>query len=181
MWVLIPQATRLGGCVVEVGVWRGGSAAIIASSLKNAGRNNPLILFDTFKGVVKASKLDSIYKNGEHSDVELQQVENFIESIEYPNVVIRKGIFPNEVDLTEAERRRGISLIHINVDTYQSARDIFFSVLDDLLIGGMIVFDDYGIWGCEGVTQFCNEIRNENLLMIHNLNGHAIFIKTKET
>ena len=41
-----------------------------------------------------------------------------------------------------------------------------------------MVFDDYGFSGCEGVTKFVNELRvNSQLFFIHNLNGHAIFVK----
>ena len=51
-------------------------------------------------------------------------------------------------------------------------------VLPRLVSGGMIVFDDYGFSGCEGVTQFVNELRaNPELLFFHNLNGHAVLVK----
>jgi O-methyltransferase len=49
-----------------------------------------------------------------------------------------------------------------------------------LVAGGMIVYDDYGFRGCEGVTQFVNEQRSKpDRLIFHNLNGHAIAIKTE--
>ena len=45
-------------------------------------------------------------------------------------------------------------------------------------VGGMIVFDDYGFSGCEGVTKLVDEERNKNdRIVIHNLNGHGIIIK----
>jgi O-methyltransferase len=46
--------------------------------------------------------------------------------------------------------------------------------------GGVVVFDDYGFWGCEGVTQAVHEIRAglEHALLVHNLNGHAVLVRT---
>jgi O-methyltransferase len=49
-----------------------------------------------------------------------------------------------------------------------------------MVIGGIIVFDDYGFSGCGGITKYVNEERNKNdRLIIHNLNGHGIIIKIK--
>ncbi len=43
----------------------------------------------------------------------------------------------------------------------------------------MVVFDDYGFFGCEGVTQAVDELvaQREDVTFIYNLNGHAVLIK----
>jgi O-methyltransferase len=47
-----------------------------------------------------------------------------------------------------------------------------------LAVNGVIVFDDYGFSGTQGVTRFVNALRSrDDLLFIHNLNGHAVVIK----
>jgi O-methyltransferase len=46
-----------------------------------------------------------------------------------------------------------------------------------MVLGGVVVFDDYGCWGCEGITELCNELNIKNGTFIHNLNGHGIFVK----
>ena len=44
---------------------------------------------------------------------------------------------------------------------------------------GFVVFDDYGFDVCGGITQLVNEMLTEpDRIVIHNLNGHAIVIKT---
>jgi O-methyltransferase len=44
--------------------------------------------------------------------------------------------------------------------------------------GGIIVYDDYGFKGCDGITKYVEEqIPREDRLVIHNLNGHAIILK----
>jgi O-methyltransferase len=45
---------------------------------------------------------------------------------------------------------------------------------------GIVVFDDYGFFGCEGVTAFVDrELRGQpRQIVLHNLNGHAVVVKT---
>jgi hypothetical protein len=38
-------------------------------------------------------------------------------------------------------------------------------------------FDDYGFWGCEGVTCAVNEMKAKGIRLIYNLNGHALVYK----
>jgi O-methyltransferase len=45
-------------------------------------------------------------------------------------------------------------------------------------VGGVIVYDDYGFYGCEGVTALgTEEIERSNRLFLHNLSGQAFLIK----
>jgi len=69
-------------------------------------------------------------------------------------------------------------LCHIDVDTYDSAKDIVEWVWPRLSVGGAVVFDDYGFVRCEGVTKLVNELSSDNdKLFIHNLNGHGLIFK----
>jgi Macrocin-O-methyltransferase (TylF) len=52
VWSLSKQSTRIEGDILEVGVWRGGSGALIAESVKNA--NKTVYLADTFTGVANS-------------------------------------------------------------------------------------------------------------------------------
>ena len=53
-------------------------------------------------------------------------------------------------------RKKGgdISMLHCDVDVYSSSRDIVEWCLPRMLVGAILVFDDYGFYGCEGVTTF---------------------------
>jgi O-methyltransferase len=47
-------------------------------------------------------------------------------------------------------------------------------------VHGVVVFDDYGTWGCEGVAELVQEIaKNPDFFLFQNLNGHAVFIKLR--
>ena len=66
------------------------------------------------------------------------------------------------------------------MDVYQSAKDIFEWAWPKMDVGGIVVFDDYGFSSCNGVTELVNQYKTrDDLCFIHNLNGHAILIKTK--
>src|SRR6266850_3126052 len=75
LWQLVGQAKKLSGSFIEVGVWRGGTGALIASAAKQNGIAAPVYLCDTFQGVVKAGIHDSAYKGGEHADTSILTVE----------------------------------------------------------------------------------------------------------
>jgi O-methyltransferase len=62
---------------------------------------------------------------------------------------------------------------------YQSAKDVLEWVWPKLSKGGIVVFDDYGFKGCDGVARLVNEEKlKKDRICIYNLNGHAVFIKT---
>jgi O-methyltransferase len=56
LWQLVAETAKTGeGAFLEVGVWRGGTSAIIARRAKLLGIKEPLFACDTFRGVVKAA------------------------------------------------------------------------------------------------------------------------------
>ena len=76
-----------------------------------------------------------------------------------------------------------IAMLRCDVDLCSSTKDIVAGCLPRLSIGSVLVFDDYGFFSCEGITDFCDEFRAQpDFLLIHNLMGHAVFLKiAKET
>jgi O-methyltransferase len=91
-------------------------------------------------------------------------------------VEIRQGIFPEETGHLIAGQK--FRFCHIDVDVYESARDIVEWVWPRMLPGGIVVFDDYAFYVCGGITQLVNEYRaSADRLIIHNLNGHGLMVK----
>jgi O-methyltransferase len=176
LWNFIKKNSLIEGDVLEVGVWRGGTGCLIAKAAELYA-NAKVYLADTFTGVVKASAEDTNYKGGEHADTNIDLVMDLINQLQLTNVEILKGIFPDEVNLNNVGTNLKIKLCHIDVDTYTSAKDIFDYVWPYMVKGGAVIFDDYGFWGCEGITKLCNDIKLHDSSFIHNINGHAIFIK----
>lgn len=178
LWTLVPQTRWLKGGLLEVGVWRGGTGALIAESARRCGIADPVYLCDTFKGVVKASPRDSFYVGGEHADTSCALVEGLLERQRLTNVRILEGIFPDETAQHIPDQR--FRFCHIDVDVYASAKDILEWVWDKLDKGGIVVFDDYGAYGADGITKLVDEQRNQpDRVTLHNLNGHAVVVKVR--
>ena len=151
LWKLIEQVAKLdSGSIIEIGVWRGGTGGLIATQAKNCGIKDKVFLCDTFKGVVKAGERDSQYKGGEHADTSRQAVEELIRNrMNLDNVEILEGIFPDQT----AHRLDGMRFrfCHIDVDVYQSAKDIVDWIWEKMVPGGITVYDDYGFLAPTGL------------------------------
>ena len=174
LWYFSKQVIPLKGDVIEIGVWKGGTGSLIASA-SQAGAGSNVFLCDTFEGVVKAGDKDTRYKGGEHSDTNEGIVNNLLESLQIKSATILKGIFPD--DFKEQMANKTFKFCHIDVDAYLSAKDVFEFIWPRLIVGGVVVFDDCGFHGCDGVTKLFNEIQAPNGFKVYNLNGHGIISK----
>lgn len=179
LYSLAKQYADIGGIFLEVGVWRGGSSAIIqkAISMNKNRKKCDLVIADTFEGVVKADKeYDSLYRGGEHSDAKIEDVLDLFTKAKLEKPRILKGIFPDDHDRVI---EKGIVFLHSDVDTYKSTKDLVEWAIPRLAKNAILVFDDYGFQACEGVTKYCNELRlNKEFIFNYNLNSQAIFIKS---
>jgi O-methyltransferase len=180
LWQLVAETAEMKtGDVLEVGVWNGGTGALIAKQCQLVGIPDAVYLCDTFRGVVKAGPLDSAYVGGEHADATKEAVVELCKGLGLGQVHVLEGIFPDDSGNLLTDRR--FRFCHIDVDVYESARDIAKWIWPRLVPGGMIVYDDYGFHSCSGITKFVNEERGKaGRLVIHNLNGHGIVIKLDE-
>jgi O-methyltransferase len=176
LWDLVRQSAKLKGALLEIGLWRGGTGALIAKQAMLSGILDPVYLCDTFQGVVKASEKDEEYKGGEHSDTTEDIVQNLVQKLFLKNVQILKGIFPEDTGSKISAQK--IRFCHIDVDVYNSARDIVDWVWPRLVPGGILVFDDYGFPTTTGIRDFVNERTDEkDRVCLFNLNGHSVWIK----
>ena len=139
---------RLPGAFIEVGVWKGGTGCLLASAA-----SKPVFLCDTFHGVVKAGPRDTYYKGGEHSDATEEEVRNLASQLGVLHrIKVIRGVFPED---TGSSVNESLSLCHIDVDVYASARDVFNKIWPLMIRGGVVVFDDYGFQGLRRRDRFC--------------------------
>ena len=176
LWSLLGELVEIPGAVLEVGVWRGGSGALMAARMADVGQSDRVYLCDTWEGVVKTGPQDIYYHDGKHDDTSKATVEALVAQMGLTNVALLQGVFPDD---TAAQLSDGtFRLVHVDVDVYQSAKDVFDWAWPRLSSGGVAVFDDYGFPACPGVTRFVDEQRRlPDRLVVHNLNGHGIVIK----
>jgi O-methyltransferase len=146
---------------------------LLAKAAELTGKK--VFLADTFTGVVKAGPKDTKYLGGEHADTSEEIVRDLAAQLSLQNITLLKGIFPEE---TSREIPGRIALLHCDVDVYRSAQDVVDWAVPRLPSAGVVIFDDYGFRGCEGITSWVNELRlRSDFFFIHNLNGHGVLVK----
>jgi O-methyltransferase len=119
------------GDFVEVGVYKGGSAAALAEVAREQGRR--LFLFDTFCGIPFQDPQRDRHKVGDFGDTSLEAVQRAI-----PDAICVKGIFPQSM----IDGIGPIALAHIDCDQYQSVRDCCLTLAPLMRDGGIMIFDD---------------------------------------
>jgi len=178
LWHLLSQVSGLPGDVLEVGTWRGGTGGLLGRRAKELNLDCEVFLCDTFEGVVKTGDEDRSYSGGEHADTSMPVVQELIGKLEISNIRILQGIFPE--DTADQISDRKFRFCHIDVDVYQSGKDILDWVWSRMDIGGVVVFDDFGFASTTGITKLVHEEESrDDLICVQNVNGHAVFIKTK--
>jgi O-methyltransferase len=176
LWSLAGQLASTPGDIIEIGVWRGGSGCLLAVQSARGGSPATVFLCDTFAGVVHAGAEDPIYAGGEHGDTSTELVESLVNYLGLDNVQLLVGTFPDETGQGIEDRQ--FKLCHLDVDVYASTKTSAEWVWSRLVPGGVIVVDDYGGDGMDGVRQAVNEFAESvDCRMIYNLNGHAVLVK----
>jgi O-methyltransferase len=157
LWTILGELRDAAGSILEVGVWRGGTGALLAVRAASLGIEERVYLCDTWRGVVKADEIDTYYYDGKHDDAARSSVERLLSDLGLTNVDLLEGIFPEETGARISEHT--IRFCHCDVDVYRSARDVLDWVWPRLAPAGVVVFDDYGFLGCPRVTKLVNEQR----------------------
>lgn len=146
------------GDVAQLGVYKGGTAWMIASCFRHTQKK--FYLFDTFAGLPQSSSSDghwhSIAEGNDFSDVLFQEVQKYFSP--YQNIKFKKGLFPaTAVGLEDAR----FSFVYLDADLYQSTKDGLEFFYPRMVPGGVIMLDDFGTPTWPGiqkaVEEFCNE------------------------
>ncbi len=153
LWTLLRQAMRIEGDVWECGVYKGGTAAMMAATL----RDNPvfkkrLFLFDTFHGMPETDGEKDIHRKGDFKDTSVDAVSRYVGVDE--TCVIRQGVIPGTFIGLESAR---IAFAHVDVDIYRSVLDCLVFIWPRLTLCGFMVFDDYGFPTCPGARAAVDE------------------------
>ncbi len=89
---------------------------------------------------------------------------------------VLKGIFPDDTGYLLADKQ--FRLAHIDVDIYQSAKDVWDWVWPRLVAGGVIIFDDCEIFDTPGVTELICELEPlPGTFWLRNHMGQAVCVK----
>jgi O-methyltransferase len=135
------HCAHLDGDFAECGVYKGGTAFLIAYAQKNNGiQGKRLHLFDTFAGMpAEADKDPSRHKESDFGDVSLNAIQDYLGH--FPSVTFHPGIIPETFNVV---RDCKFAFVHIDFDLYQTTKDCCSFFYDRIVRGGVMIFDDYG-------------------------------------
>lgn len=169
LYQLTLQANNVSGDLVEIGVYRGGTALLMAESL--GASNQQLHLFDTFCGMPASDPDIDLHRSGDFADTSLEAVSALLG--DFTNIHLYPGLFPETLPRDWTNKR--FALVHVDVDIYASALDCCRFFYPRLSPGGVIVFDDYGFPSCPGVRQAVDEFcQHRDLQPLYLPSGQAL-------
>jgi transketolase len=125
----------LNGDIAEVGVYAGDTAKVI----ENYNNNRNIYLFDTFEGLKDCSPEDGTYLENGFFEYDYELVKNKFKL--NSKVFITKGYFPESGK--EILSGKTFSMVHLDVDTYQSTLNSLIYFYDKVEKNGFIVVHDY--------------------------------------
>lgn len=132
-----------------------------------------LRLFDTFAGMPATDRDRDTHKSGDFSDTSLESVRSNVGHVD--RVAYHEGFIP---DTFTGLDDRHISFAHIDVDIYKSIFDCCKFVFPRLLLGGIMVFDDYGNRSCPGARAAVDEFfKDTKVFPLILATGQAIVFK----
>ena len=138
---------RIEGDIVECGVYRGGSAAVLGWAMTKLDDQRRLWLFDSFAGMPPASERDGEYSQGLEG--------RFVGSVRETRALLARAGVPPEryriieglyADVFPTLEPPPTALLHVDCDFYEPVKlvlDKFFPVLSP---GGFVVLNDYGVY-----------------------------------
>jgi O-methyltransferase len=136
------------GDFVECGTALGGSAALMALTLRQLGVRRTLWVFDTFEGLPAPTPEDpdfevaNLFAGSCRGTVE--EVQSLFTQLQVCDQVhFVKGLFQDTLPGVAVSK---IALLHIDGDWYESVKACLDNLYDKVSPGGIIQFDDYGYW-----------------------------------
>ena len=171
---LVRAAAKLGGCMAEVGVYRGGTARVI----RDADASRSLHLFDTFEGMPEPGETDTALHWGQLRKGQLlyplEDVKNYLGDCD--KVHFHKGLYPATGEAVKNER---FSFVHADVTLYAGTRGVLEFFYPRLLPGGIIVSHDFVF--ARGVRQAIEEFFKELPEPVIELEGdQAMVVKLND-
>ena len=176
LYCLAVQSIAVKGDFWECGVYKGGTAAMLAEILKqNSGNGTKrLHLFDTFRGMPETDPTKDLHIEGDFADTSIESVKAYVghtSLVEY-----LQGLIP---ETFQSLKNTHIAFAHIDVDIYRSIMDCCSFIYPRLSVGGFMVFDDYGFPTCPGARTAVDEFfKNSRSIPLVLPTGQAIVFKS---
>jgi hypothetical protein len=176
--------SKLPGDFVECGVWRGGSAMLMAHTLLALGdKSRKIYLYDTFEGMSEPTKQDYKIANEDLRAIDkwkreqrethnnwdfspLHEVTFRMVSTGYPEdkMVFIKGKVEDSIPNSVPSK---IALLRLDTDWYESTKHELNHLFPLLESNGVLIIDDYGSWA--GSKKATDEYFSRRSILLHRI------------
>jgi len=160
----------LGGDVAELGVYRGGTARVIA---ENKG-SRLFHVFDSFSGMATAGQ-DDLHQTGDFGNTSLEDVREYLR--EFEGIHFHEGWFPTTTRGLESAR---FSFVHLDADLYESTIEALKFFYPRIIPGGILLSHDYNTVSCPGVAKAFREYFSPGRSLILELGGTTQCLVVKQ-
>jgi O-methyltransferase len=151
IWVMVGflrHCLNIEGDFVEMGVYKGGTTAIINRILSEQNSAKHFFAYDTFEGMPETDSLKDFHREKDFADVNLASVKEYISRYSpVSRLSLVPGILPKSALETLPQR---IAFVHIDLDIFEAISKSLALVYPRVSSGGVILFDDYGAPTCYG-------------------------------
>jgi hypothetical protein len=190
---------KIPGDFVECGVYKGGNALIAAKIFDLYKINKKVYLFDTFTGMSEPTKHDSrtgdksstlnkylSRQQNDHTDWAYASIEEVKENFRKigllkDNVIFCKGKVETTLNLV-SNIPETISFLRLDTDWYESTKKELEVLYSKLVLGGILVVDDYGQFdGARKAVDEYFKIHSPPPFLSLIDNGARIGVKVKTT
>lgn len=161
----VTSTAKIPGDIAEVGVYKGGSAKIIAEAM---GKKT-LHLFDTFEGLPEPSKHDHFVHTKGLFSASLAGVKHYLRT--YKHIRYYQGIFPASAKHIP---KRKYSFVHLDIDLYEGTKDSLAYFYPKMSRGGIMMSHDYA--ALPGVKKAVDEFFLNKPEVIVELSGYQCLI-----
>ena len=165
LYSAVKATAKIPGEMAEVGVFRGGTAAIMLE----ASQGKHLYLFDTFEGLPTGG---DFLKKGEYAG-SYESVTRTLSSYR-DRITLHKGLFPEDTASSVEQVR--FSFVHLDMDLYDGTLGALRFFWPRMNPGGIILSHDYP--ALEGVRRAMDEFFSQENTPLISLSGQqALAVK----
>jgi O-methyltransferase len=173
LFSLARMACSHPGEIWECGVYKGGTATLLAAARDCVKGQHTIRLFDTFQGMPEQRPEMDSYKIGSFKDTSLKRVKSNLSG--YMNISFHQGFIP---DTFAGLQDASICFAHVDVDQFEATRQCCKFIWQRLTSGGIMIIDDYGRPGTVGARLGADDILGTlNITPLVLSTGQGIIIK----
>lgn len=170
---LLKLTRDLKGDTAELGVYYGASSELILNAIESTNKKH--YMFDSWEGLSEPEASDGSYWKRGSLTASFAECKKNLQKFPSEKKIFIKGWIPETLKQLKADI--SFSFIHFDLDLYQPTAQSIGYFYDRLVVGGILVFDDYTFESCPGVKKAVDDFFSTKKEAIIELPFSAFVIK----